>query len=211
LLEFVDELADTSFGAGSIHHARQRDHSLHDASRTGCDTDMQRLRAQRRRRLDMASTSTRDWADLNGCAITRPKTRIVGVMGTVPLEALDRALRLSWSAETSAATEWTSANQAKGQCAVTACVVQDYLGGDILNTITTMPDGTSVSHYFNLIAGEPVDLTEHQFPPDTRFSEPAPKTKGLPSTRAYCLSYEHTNQRYQLLRKRVAAHLQGKE
>ncbi|MFF0493923.1 hypothetical protein ACFYTQ_33300 [Nocardia sp. NPDC004068] len=128
-------------------------------------------------------------------------------MAPVPLEALQQALQASWSAETSASTAWSAGNIAKGQCAVTACVVQDYLGGDILNTIATLPDGKTVSHYFNLIGGEPVDLTLQQFPPDTSFSEPAPKTKGHPSTRAYCLSYDHTLRRYELLRDRVAEYL----
>ncbi len=130
-------------------------------------------------------------------------------MGTITLEALRQALRAAWSAATSKAPAWTETNRAKGQCAVTACVVQDYLGGEILHTIATVPSGNTVSHYFNIIGGETVDCTHEQFPDGTVFSEPAPKTKGFPSTRDYCLSYNDTKQRYDLLSSRVAGYLQG--
>lgn len=128
-------------------------------------------------------------------------------MGLTSLAALRDALQAAWSADTSASSEWSEENAAKGQCAVTACVVQDYFGGDILRTIATLPNGQTVSHYFNLIDGQTVDCTHQQFPDGTTFSEPAPKTKGLASTRDYCLSYPHTAWRYELLRTQVAAHL----
>lgn len=130
-------------------------------------------------------------------------------MGAVRLEALQNALHAAWSHDTSAASDWREAICAKGQCAVTACVVQDYLGGDILNSIATLPSGETVSHYFNVIGSEAVDITKMQFPPGTHFSDPQPKTKGFSSTRDYCLSYDSTLQRYNLLRDRVAAHLHG--
>jgi hypothetical protein len=128
-------------------------------------------------------------------------------MGTVAIEALRAALEQSWSVDTSAASGWTEANRAKGQCAVTACVVQDYLGGEILNTIATLPTGETVSHYFNLVDGGIVDFTRQQFPDMTRFSKPEQKRKGFASTREFCLSYESTRQRYALLTRRVARHL----
>lgn len=128
-------------------------------------------------------------------------------MGTVSLDALRRALQSAWSADTSAAADWTDSNRAKGQCAVTACVVHDYLGGDIVHSTATLPGGETVSHYFNVIDGTRVDLTQEQFPKRTKFSDPAPKTKGLPSTRDYCLSHERTRMRYELLRARVAERL----
>ena len=67
--------------------------------------------------------------------------------GTVTVEALRGALEQSWSADTSSSAAWSEGNRAKGQCAVTACVVQDYLGGDILNSVATLPSGETVSHY----------------------------------------------------------------
>ncbi|WP_433576792.1 YunG family protein [Nocardia brasiliensis] len=129
-------------------------------------------------------------------------------MGTTSLEALKQALPIAWSADTSATAIWEATNPAKGQCAVTACVVQDYLGGDILHTTATLPTGDLVSHYFNVVDGDVVDFTRRQFPTGTSFSEPALKTNGLPTTRDYCLSYDSTRQRYDLLRGRVDDYLQ---
>ncbi|WP_280447104.1 YunG family protein [Nocardia brasiliensis] len=129
-------------------------------------------------------------------------------MGSVTIEILHTVLQAAWSADTSAASDWTTSNCSKGQCAVTACVVQDYLGGEILHATATLPSGDLVSHYFNVVDGDVVDFTRRQFPSGTRFSEPAPKTKGLPTTRDYCLSYDSTQQRYELLRSRVDDYLQ---
>lgn len=129
-------------------------------------------------------------------------------MGTIAVEPLRTALHHSWSADTSASVGWTETNRAKGQCAVTACVVQDYLGGDILHTVASLPNGETVSHYFNVVDGRIVDLTQRQFPPETHFSASAPKTKGFTTTREYCLSYDSTRRRYEALSTRVAMYLQ---
>jgi hypothetical protein len=52
-------------------------------------------------------------------------------MQTVFLE-LEKALFQAWSLESS--SKWIANNPAAGQCGVTALVVQDRLGGDILRT-----------------------------------------------------------------------------
>lgn len=47
-------------------------------------------------------------------------------------QLIEKALKSSWSKETCYppwARGWTTENPTKGQCAVTALVVQDYLGG----------------------------------------------------------------------------------
>lgn len=125
-------------------------------------------------------------------------------MKTVSLEELTTAVSNSWSAETSASpNKWSNDNPALGQCAVTACVVQDYLGGDILNSVVTLPDGNTDSHYYNVIDGEDLDLTKQQFPAGSSFTDGQPKTKGLASTRDYCLSYDATRERYETLRNNV--------
>ncbi|WP_174416485.1 YunG family protein [Nocardia concava] len=125
----------------------------------------------------------------------------------VTVRALRDALERSWAADTSRSGAWSESNPAKGQCAVTACVVQDYLGGDILHSVATLPGGETVSHYFNVVDGQRVDLTAKQFPSGTTFTEPAPKTKGYPSTRDYCMSYEDMVRRYRTLAERAAGHL----
>lgn len=110
------------------------------------------------------------------------------------LLALDLALRLAWCAETSSDPTWSAKNPALGQCAVTALVVQDRLGGDLLRTTV---DG--VSHYFNRLPdGTELDLTRDQFP------EWAP-TEVEPRSREYVLSFPATAARYDLLRERLGA------
>ena len=60
---------------------------------------------------------------------------------------------------------WSSSNAAWGQCAVTACIVQDLLGGDIIWSLAKSPDQREHSHYFNVLPdGSIVDLTKEQFP-----------------------------------------------
>ena len=124
-------------------------------------------------------------------------------------DALDVALSFCWSADTSSDPDaWSAHNPAWGQCAVTAVVVQDLLGGEIVWTEAVLPDGRHISHYFNLIHGAEVDLTRRQFPNGTRLSPGVPKTKGFSSTRAYVLSHEETYRRYALLYARVLVRLQ---
>ncbi|MGY2113763.1 YunG family protein [Nocardia gipuzkoensis] len=125
------------------------------------------------------------------------------------LEALANALRKSWSADTSSARGWAEDNGARGQCAVTACVVQDYFGGYILNTVATLPNNETVSHYFNIVNGKTIDLTRQQFPEGTIFTKPTEKQGRYSSTREYCLSYESTRLRYEKLRSRVANYISG--
>ncbi len=77
-------------------------------------------------------------------------------------EALDKA----WSLET--AVQWSVENPANGQCNVTAAVIHDVFGGDILRT--RYPQ---FWHYYNRIDGKRVDLTDSQFTrPGARFAAP---------------------------------------
>ena len=66
------------------------------------------------------------------------------------------ALRAAWSKDT--ARQWTPENPAAGQCNVTAAVIQDLFGGDILRT--RLADGW---HYYNRIDGRSIDFTDSQF------------------------------------------------
>jgi hypothetical protein len=118
-------------------------------------------------------------------------------------DKLRSILEHSWSAETSANPAWTAANKPLGQCAVTACIVEDYFGGEILNTKAELPDGTIDSHYYNVIDGEEVDLSRDQFPEGTTFPAGQPKHGDYASTREYILSYPVTKHRYDILRERV--------
>lgn len=110
------------------------------------------------------------------------------------LAGLRTAVEAAWSAATSSdPEEWTPANPAWGQCAVTALVVQDVMGGRLLRTEV---DG--VSHYWNeLPGGREVDFTKIQFGPD------AVVRLGEPRERSYVLSFPATRRRYGELRRRV--------
>lgn len=70
-------------------------------------------------------------------------------------------LQKSWSLDTS--RQWLPENPARGQCNVTALVVQDIFGGEILKT--EAPGGW---HFYNRVRGERYDLTSSQF------AEPVP-------------------------------------
>lgn len=117
---------------------------------------------------------------------------------TVTLAELETALRASWSPATAAPGYGTgeSGHTAAGQCAVTALVIQDCLGGDILRAVVR--DG---SHYWNRLPdGTEIDLTRDQFalfrPDDVRVR-----------TREEVLASPDTALRYKILASRVAATL----
>lgn len=66
------------------------------------------------------------------------------------------ALLQSWSLKTSG--QWLASNPARGQCNVTALLINDLLGGEILKT--PLPEG---DHFYNRIDGKRIDLTDSQF------------------------------------------------
>lgn len=111
---------------------------------------------------------------------------------------LRRAVEASWSQETSNAPErWSPENRAFGQCAVTALVVQDYLGGALLRTVVG-----DVSHYWNELSdGFELDLTRHQF------KQYVPEGREY-RVREYVLSSPDTARRYVRLLALVAEHLE---
>ncbi|MBI2037134.1 MAG: hypothetical protein HYT14_02125 [Candidatus Liptonbacteria bacterium] len=121
------------------------------------------------------------------------------------LMELLKALYRSWDAETSAdGTHWTRECPPWGQCAVSALVVQDYMGGELLRgSLEKVPDpkiAAMRSHYWNrLPSGREADLTERQFHP----SQKAYITPGESRTREYVLSNVETARRYALLKARV--------
>jgi tRNA(Arg) A34 adenosine deaminase TadA len=118
------------------------------------------------------------------------------------------AITEAWSAETSADAAWSIANPALGQCAVTACLVQDLIGGDILWAEVTLPDGAKSSHYYNFAGGREIDLTSGQFPAGSVIPPGQPKTKTFASTRAYVMSFTATSRRYASLVERFEAGLE---
>lgn len=90
--------------------------------------------------------------------------------------ALRDALETAWSIETS--TRWTKDVPARGQCGVTALVVNDLFGGDILTTRT--PAGL---HFYNRIDDRRVDLTAGQFAEPVSYDDrPASREEAMADT-----------------------------
>jgi hypothetical protein len=90
---------------------------------------------------------------------------------------IERVIRSGWSAQTCDPVDlpdWSPDNPARGQCGVTALVVQDLLGGDLLLADVHNVDGSLQGvHYWNRFAdGVELDLTREQFTPSEVVQEP---------------------------------------
>jgi len=116
------------------------------------------------------------------------------------IDQVTSAIRTNWDKDTSASPdEWTTDNQALGQCVPSSLVAQDLLGGT-LERLATVRNGTRETHYRNqLTDGQTVDISGNQYPEDQVF-EPAPVEVDV---REYVLGNENTRRRYQLLLGRV--------
>jgi hypothetical protein len=84
------------------------------------------------------------------------------------LADIEGLIRSSWSEESCDPVDlptWSPENPARGQCGVTALVVQDLLGGELLLAEVHNADGSRQGvHYWNRFgAGIEVDLTREQF------------------------------------------------
>jgi hypothetical protein len=99
-----------------------------------------------------------------------------------------------WTRETSSVPdEWTPENPTRGQCAVTALLIRELLGGDLMRTTVK-----GESHYFNRLPnGTWLDLTLGQF--DGDFYDDSPEVRDV----AYVLSFPETAHRFGLLRRRA--------
>jgi len=119
------------------------------------------------------------------------------------IDRFEKILRQAWSKESSYGHVFEAGNPALGQCAVTALVVQDHFGGLIVWCAATLPDGRKVSHYFNQVDGEEIDLTRCQFPAGSIIPPGVEKKKDFATTRDYILSDEDTKARYLILRNKT--------
>ncbi|MGE7675727.1 YunG family protein [Lysinibacillus sp. NPDC094403] len=75
-----------------------------------------------------------------------------------------RALKKSWSIQSS--SKWSIDTPAKGQCGVTALVVNDILGGKIYKT--WLDEGW---HFYNNLDGDRKDFTQEQFPYNLEYQD----------------------------------------
>ena len=108
------------------------------------------------------------------------------------IKELKQLLILSWEKETCSPglrDEWNQDNPSLGQCAITALILNDFLGGKIMRCMAS-----SGSHYYNIIDNEIIDLTIDQF-----LGEIPDYINGEERTRDYLLSNEDTRNRYEKL------------
>jgi hypothetical protein len=125
------------------------------------------------------------------------------------VEQLLTALEHSWDATSSYFSEWSKDNPARGQCAVTSLVAQDYLGGDIVRFIVEF-NGKQEKHYVNLVNDELIDLTMSQFPDNAIFKPSVLNVKPFDSVREKLLSNKDTATRYNHLKSEVEVYLANK-
>ncbi|MFF9342605.1 MULTISPECIES: hypothetical protein [unclassified Streptomyces] len=121
------------------------------------------------------------------------------------LSDIERAVRDSWSAETctpESRSRWTGDNPARDQCGVTAMVVNDLLGGELLRGEVHV-DGVRVDyHWWNRLgAGVEIDLTREQFGPGETV------TAGTVVPRPPFAEWRRLHAEYTLLRERVLRRL----
>lgn len=77
------------------------------------------------------------------------------------LEEVTKIIELSFGKETcypSLREKWNEENKTLGHCAITALIINDFLGGKIMRCMCE-----TGSHYYNLINNEIIDLTVSQF------------------------------------------------
>ncbi|MEV6636140.1 hypothetical protein AB0M54_35860 [Actinoplanes sp. NPDC051470] len=120
------------------------------------------------------------------------------------IDSLRPILRAAWGADTCDPhdrPDWHPGNPARGQCGVTALVIQDLLGGDLILGEVYAGGVRTGYHYWNrLPGGREVDLTAGQFRPDEVVTGGAVQQRdpGAPVRRCRA--------EYELLSSRVLAH-----
>lgn len=86
---------------------------------------------------------------------------------------------------------WNENNKYFGMCAITSLIINDYFGGEICKIYVN-----EISHYFNLINNEIIDLTAKQFENKVDYSN-------YEIVKREDILTEDTQQRYNLLKKRL--------
>ncbi|MEY9893458.1 hypothetical protein ABIA31_007138 [Catenulispora sp. MAP5-51] len=83
------------------------------------------------------------------------------------IETLRPVIEASWGRDTcdpAGRDEWRPENPSGSQCSMTALVVQDLLGGDLIHAEVHMNGAKVWNHYWNRLPdGTDVDLTADQF------------------------------------------------
>jgi hypothetical protein len=117
------------------------------------------------------------------------------------LADIERAVRSSWSAETCTPefrSRWSKENPARDQCGVTAMVLNDLLGGELIRGEVHVNGERVDYHWWNRLGmGLEIDLTREQFGPEEIVTE------GMVIPRPPVTEWRRLRQEYELLRDRV--------
>ena len=127
---------------------------------------------------------------------------ITDARGLTPRDYYD-LLSGIWCAETCAPRmrpDWTPENRTLGQCSITAFLMQDLYGGQVLGV--PLDDGNY--HCFNAVDGCVFDLTSEQFG-----EKELDYSACVEQLRAVHFAKEEKKQRYQYLRKKLFERLSG--
>lgn len=125
------------------------------------------------------------------------------MLSTADIAALRRTIEPGWCTVTAWRGRFDPSRPSANQCAVTAMLLQDELGGDLVETHVN-----GVLHFFNrLPGGQDIDLTRDQFPADAVYRGERIRTRGS------LARIPDTQRRYLLLKaavgRRLAAHCRG--
>ncbi|MGW5788083.1 YunG family protein [Streptomyces sp. NPDC003757] len=118
---------------------------------------------------------------------------------------LDNALRASWAADTCSPSDlsgitWTAGNPAWGHCDITALIVHDIFGGELIVGEVHHEQDHHGFHWWNrLPSGAEIDLTREQFQRGETVTEARAVERPPGPLRRW--------DEYLLLRKRVVEHL----
>jgi hypothetical protein len=122
------------------------------------------------------------------------------------IETLRPLVEAAWGRDTCdpvGRDEWRPENPSGSQCGVTALVVQDLLGGDLIHGEVHIAGAKAWNHYWNRLPdGTEVDLTADQF----RFLEGATVVNGQVVHRP-ADGIKRCREEYELLRERVLSAL----
>lgn len=118
-------------------------------------------------------------------------------------DQLQAALSKSWTQQTSKnPVEWSTKNPARGQCAVSALIVQELLGGE-LQKVDTIFNSKQEGHFRNVINGAVIDTTRSQYPESQQFVESEINLHSFATAREKLLADEDTCRRYEILKSTV--------
>ncbi|MFF7947707.1 YunG family protein [Streptomyces griseorubiginosus] len=119
------------------------------------------------------------------------------------LTDIERAVRSSWSAETCTPefrSRWSPDNPARDQCGVTAMVLNDLLGGELIRGEVHVNGERVDYHWWNRLGmGLEIDLTREQFGPEETV------TGGVVIPRPPVTEWRRLREEYELLRSGVRA------